>query len=1179
MFSLPRRRRFLIPLTIILILALAATVGNTNSAFIDPEDTTDNVSRVITDWYDIAYGYRKPITINNTGSTLTDYQVKITVDTETLIGQSKMQSDGDDIRFTSSDGSTGIDYWIESGIDTDSTIIWVEAPSVPNGDSTIYIYYGNSGAGTGSNFGNTFPNTSFQDLFTDSSKVNGTDSSNITVTSGEAQLAISTTESSDQSQTTTGSEYEVHQNNWTAQTFYAGFSGKLTKVALWLSREGTHTYLLNVEIWTVSGDLPDTLISGAQASRNDITTAQEYEFINFTTPPSVTAGTKYAIVIYCNESGSNINKNYHAHYTASDVYSSGRKCDSTTGGSSWTGQTQELYFKTYITTGWDLDQSQTSTDANRAVYDQYQSGQSFQVGMDGKLTRVSLWASASGSPANPLTVEVQDVEEVSGGESIDQSQTTDNGTRKIYGSSWRAQTFQAGVDGDLSRIRLKASKQGSISSNLTVGLYDVVEGFQYNQDQSQTTDNATRKVFEDNLWAQIFQTGAAGDLGRITLKASKQGSISSDLTVQLRDVVEGFQYNEDQSQTTDDGTRKVYQDNLWAQIFQTGAAGDLGRITLKASKQGSISSDLTVELRNVVPSSQDIPDQVQTSQSTSYSVYGNNWLAQTFQAGSTTTVPKVALWVSVAGGPKNPLNVELWTVDGGGLPNTLISGATASRPAGDFTTTGAEYEFTFATAPSVTQGTDYAIVAYQTGTKSGKRYDIFYDSENYGSGSRCTSSDGVPTWSAQSDDLWFKTFIPDPGNVPGSTVHASKSLSTVDSEGDYDFTFDTPYTVGSGEDYAIVVSTGSGNESTDYYTVAYNTAGGYANDRECYSDDGETNWHGSDDTDLYFKTYFKASIGNIPDSVLTSTFRSDIATEGIYDFTFSEPYYAIEEGTDYAIVISATGGDESTNYYTVAYNTAGGYADGAECSSTDGVNWSVISGTDLYFETYANVTSGYQPAGGTPLASVSRSDIGSSAREYEFILSSPIDVEDGDRYAIVVKTTGGDAGNCYNVAYQSTDVYSDGEESLSSDYGSNWTFYGYDLWFKVYVDQPTDGILRSVLIPEDSETRLTAGIELSWNDTEQTNSDILYQLEYYTDPGWSLIPDGVLTGNSTGFDSSPVDISSIFMQADYDEIRLRANLSTTYSTDIPSIQDWMVTYRYREYTLPEPSITGIGGEE
>src|SRR3972149_7703963 len=102
------------------------------------------------------WNYRKPITISNTGSSLTDYQILVTVDTSALISAGKMLSNGNDIRFTTSDGSTIVNYWIESGINTTITKIWVKIPSISLGSNTIYLYYNNPVAPAASNGTNTF---------------------------------------------------------------------------------------------------------------------------------------------------------------------------------------------------------------------------------------------------------------------------------------------------------------------------------------------------------------------------------------------------------------------------------------------------------------------------------------------------------------------------------------------------------------------------------------------------------------------------------------------------------------------------------------------------------------------------------------------------------------------------------------------------------------------------------------------------------------------------------------------------------------------------------------------------------------------------------------------------------------------------------------------------------------
>jgi len=96
--------------------------------------------------------YRKPITITEqSGNTLTDYQVRLEIDTASLISQGKMNSDCSDIRFTD-ENDNEIPYWIESGCNSANTVIWVKVPEIPTSSSTtIYMYYGNSDATSESN--------------------------------------------------------------------------------------------------------------------------------------------------------------------------------------------------------------------------------------------------------------------------------------------------------------------------------------------------------------------------------------------------------------------------------------------------------------------------------------------------------------------------------------------------------------------------------------------------------------------------------------------------------------------------------------------------------------------------------------------------------------------------------------------------------------------------------------------------------------------------------------------------------------------------------------------------------------------------------------------------------------------------------------------------------------------
>jgi len=115
-------------------------------------------------WMTALWSYSVPITINNAGGALTNYQVLITVNTAALVTASKMQSGGQDIRITDADKCTQLNFWIETGtMNTATTNIWVNVPSIATGSKTIYLYYGNNAAVTASNGTTTF---NFFDDFT-----------------------------------------------------------------------------------------------------------------------------------------------------------------------------------------------------------------------------------------------------------------------------------------------------------------------------------------------------------------------------------------------------------------------------------------------------------------------------------------------------------------------------------------------------------------------------------------------------------------------------------------------------------------------------------------------------------------------------------------------------------------------------------------------------------------------------------------------------------------------------------------------------------------------------------------------------------------------------------------------------------------------------------------------------
>lgn len=95
------------------------------------------------------YNYVRPITVSNTATVaLTNYQLKLTVNTQALISASQMQANGNDLRFSRScNGSTPYNYWIETGLNTATTVVWVKVDNVPaSGSLTFFMFYGNNSA-------------------------------------------------------------------------------------------------------------------------------------------------------------------------------------------------------------------------------------------------------------------------------------------------------------------------------------------------------------------------------------------------------------------------------------------------------------------------------------------------------------------------------------------------------------------------------------------------------------------------------------------------------------------------------------------------------------------------------------------------------------------------------------------------------------------------------------------------------------------------------------------------------------------------------------------------------------------------------------------------------------------------------------------------------------------------
>lgn len=103
------------------------------------------------------YTYKKVLVVSNPSSVnLLDCQVRIDLN-RLNFDFTHAQSDGRDIRFTTSDQNTLLDYWLSDFDATKKTAsAWVKMPSIAAGSSgNIYLFFGNASATAVSSYSNT----------------------------------------------------------------------------------------------------------------------------------------------------------------------------------------------------------------------------------------------------------------------------------------------------------------------------------------------------------------------------------------------------------------------------------------------------------------------------------------------------------------------------------------------------------------------------------------------------------------------------------------------------------------------------------------------------------------------------------------------------------------------------------------------------------------------------------------------------------------------------------------------------------------------------------------------------------------------------------------------------------------------------------------------------------------
>jgi hypothetical protein len=131
-----------------LLLVTIFTISIISAIFYTPPSKIVSASP---DWL-VGWNNRRLMTIDGSkvDAALTDFPVLVKLQSS-FFDFSKAQGNGQDVRFTSSDGTTLLKYEIEKWNSAGGeAYVWVKIPSVTSGsDTTFYTYYGNAGASDG----------------------------------------------------------------------------------------------------------------------------------------------------------------------------------------------------------------------------------------------------------------------------------------------------------------------------------------------------------------------------------------------------------------------------------------------------------------------------------------------------------------------------------------------------------------------------------------------------------------------------------------------------------------------------------------------------------------------------------------------------------------------------------------------------------------------------------------------------------------------------------------------------------------------------------------------------------------------------------------------------------------------------------------------------------------------
>jgi prepilin-type N-terminal cleavage/methylation domain-containing protein len=117
----------------------------------------------------------------------------------------------------------------------------------------------------------------------------------------------------------------------------------------------------------------------------------------------------------------------------------------------------------------------------------------------------------------------------------------------------------------------------------------------------------------------------------------------------------------------------------------------------------------------------------------------------------------------------------------------------------------------------------------------------------------------------------------------------------------------------------------------------------------------------------------------------------------------------------------------------------------------------------------------------------------------------------------------------------------------------------------------------SAISTEIAPGNLVRWEEFTFEQSKPAGTDIKYQILYFDGAGWTPVSDSYIGNNSVGLADSPINLSNVPQEIDYQRLKIRADLSTADQSATPKINNWRITWVSNEGLPTAGAIFNLHG--